>query len=66
MKMSLELSTEEIARAIAEFAARKLGKDGTVDMKITLTSTPNYDSLDRPTGTNTITATASFEDEVKP
>lgn len=65
MKMSLELSTDEIVKAIAEFSARKLGKEGQLNVKVTLTTTPNYDFADRPTGTNTITATATFEDEVK-
>lgn len=64
MKMSLELSTDEIVQAIAEFAGRKLNKEGPV--KVILTITPNYDFSDRPNGANTVTATAMFEDEVKP
>lgn len=58
MKTSFHLSQPELSQAVADFVAKKMGKDIKVDVQFQVTA--NYDFADRPTGTSSISAIASF------
>jgi hypothetical protein len=60
MKTTLHLNKAELSQAVADFVAKKLGK--TVKIDVSFQVSADYDFHDRPTGTHSITASASFEE----
>lgn len=63
MKTSLELNKLELSQAVADFVAKKVGKTVKVDVRFNISA--DYDFADRPTGTHSITAIATFDEEVR-
>lgn len=64
MKTTLTLSKAELSQAVANYVSTKLGKTLKVDVSFTVS--PDYAGFDRPSGTHTITANASFDEGVQP
>lgn len=64
MKIVYQLNKAELSQAVADFVARKIGK--TVKIDVTFSVSADYDYSDRPTGTHSISASASFDPEPSP